>query len=186
MDAPPNVDVVLKALRKIVAALQGVGHPPVVIGDLAHHSWGVNRAPRSVELLIPSGEAHRETILSAARGEGLQQEPGPAALRLKYTDAKLGGAAVVDLVEAATPTQKDVIRRAQPRDVLQMHLPVATCEDLIISGVATGVPADREIVVELLKVNAARVDPAYLKRETEGAGTFDRLKSAWQEAKRTG
>jgi hypothetical protein len=181
----PQPEVVLKALRKIVAGLQGVGHPPVVIGDLAHQAWGVKREPRGVELLIPSGEAQRATILSAARGEGLQQEPGPAPLRLKYTDAKLGGSAIVDLVEAATPFQKRVIGRAQPGPVLQMHLPVATCEDLILFRVATDVPADREIVVELLRANAARIDAPYLKREAEGAGTFDRLKGAWQEAKRT-
>jgi len=184
MTAPPSTEIILKALRKIVAALQGVGHPPVVIGDLAHQAWGVKRDPRGVELLVPSGEAQRPTILSAARGEGLQQEPGPSPLRLKYLDARLGGNAGVELVEASTPFQKQMIGRAQPGPVLQMHLPVATCEDLILLRVATDAPADRQIVIELLRANAGRIDAPYLKKEAEGAGTFERLKGAWQEAKK--
>jgi len=184
MDTAPPPEVVLKTLRKIVAALQGVGHPPVAIGDLAQKAWGSKRAPRGVHLLIPSGESHRGAILSAARGEGLQQEPGPSPLSLKYTDAKLGGSAGIDLVEAATPFQKQVIGRAQPGDVLQVYMPLATVDDVILLGVASGAAEDREAVVELLRSNAGRIDAGYLKREAEAAGTFDRLKSAWQEAKK--
>jgi hypothetical protein len=181
MDAPPSGDLLLKSLRKIVAALQGVGHPPVAIGDLAQKAWGSKRAPRGVHLLVASGEAHRGAILSAARGEGLQQEPGPSPLALKYTDAKLGASAGIDIIEAATPFQKQVVGRAQPADVLQVYMPLATVDDVILLGVASG---DREAVVELLRANAGRIDAGYLKKEAEAAGTFDQLKSAWQEARK--
>jgi hypothetical protein len=180
MTPPPSADLLLKALRKITAALQGVGHPPVVIGDLARHAWGSTRDPESIQLLVPSGEAHRDAILGAARGEGLQHEPGPAPLRLKYADPKLGGAVDVDLVEAATPFQKQVIGRAQRAPVLQMTLPLATCDDVILLGLAS----DREGVIELLRGNAGRIDAGYLKKEAEAAGTFDLLKGAWQEARK--
>lgn len=184
MDAPPSADLLLKALRKITAALQGVGHKPVAIGDLAQGAWGSKRAPRGVQLLVPSGEAHRGAILSAARGEGIQQEPGPSPLRLKYADAKLGGSADIDLLEASTPFHKQVIERAQPGDVLQVYMPLATVDDVILLGVASDGAGDREAVVELLRANAGRIDPGYLKKEAEAAGTFDRLKSAWQEARK--
>ena len=184
MESPPSADVLLKSLRKITAALQGVGHPPVAIGDLAQRAWGSKRAPRGVHLLVPSGEAHRGAILSAARGEGIQQEPGPAPLRLKYADPKLGGSAEIDLLEASTPFHKQVIGRAQPGDVLQVYMPLATVDDVILFGVASDAPGDREAVVELLRSNAGRIDAGYLKKEAEAAGTFDRLKSAWQEARK--
>jgi len=180
----PSIEVVLKTLRKITAALQGVGHKPVAIGDLAQRAWGSKREPRGVHLLIPSGEADRGAILSAARGEGLQQEPGPAPLRLKYDDAKLGGSAGIELLEVSTPFHKQVVGRAQLGDVLQVYMPLATVDDVILLGVASGAPADREAVVELLRANANRIDAGYLKKEAEAAGTFDRLKGAWQEAKK--
>jgi hypothetical protein len=176
--------VLLKTLRKITAALQGVGHPPVVIGDLAHQAWGAKREPAAIQLLVPSGPEHRDAILGAARGEGLKQQPGPAPLRFTYEDAKLGGASDVELVEAETPFQKQVIGRAQRAPVLQMTLPLATCDDVILLGMATGRPEDRDAVVELLRANAGRIDAGYLKKEAEAAGTFDRLKSAWQEARK--
>lgn len=184
MEAPPSGDMVLKTLRKIVAALQGVGHPPVVIGDLARQAWGSKREPAAVRLLVPSGPENRDAILGAARGEGLQQKPGPEPLRFTYTDAKLGATAEVELVEAATPFHKQVVGRAERAPILQMMLPLATCDDVILLGIASELPGDRDGVIELLRANAGRIDAAYLKREAEAAGTFDKLKSAWQEARK--
>lgn len=184
MDAAPPIEVVLKGLRKIVAALQGVGHPPVAIGDLAQKTWGSKREPRGVHLLVPSGEAQRGAILSAARGEGIQQVPGAAPLSLTYADTKLGASTSIDLFEAATPFLKQVIGRAQPAEVLQVYMPTASVDDVILQGVASGDAGDRAAVVELLRANAGRIDAAYLKKEAESAGTFDKLKSAWQEARK--
>jgi hypothetical protein len=183
MDAPAPPELVLKALRKIVAAIEGFGHKPVAIGALARQSWGAKRAAPGVELLLPTGEAQRETILSGARGEGLQQVPGGAPLSLHYTDAKIGGTTTVDLLEASTPFLKKVIARAQEGRVLQVLMRVATCEDLILLGAGSTLPADREGIVDLLRGNAGRIDAAYIKQEAEAAGIFDKVKSAWQEAK---
>src|SRR5262245_32451764 len=119
MDAAIPPEVVSKALRKIVAAIEGLGHKPVAVGAIAHQAWGSKRPAQGVELLISTGESHRESILGAARGEGLQQVPGGAPLSLRYADAKLGAAAGIDLVEAATPFQKQVLGRAQRGPVLQ-------------------------------------------------------------------
>jgi len=184
MNTPPTSDVLLKTLRKITAALQGVGHKPVAIGDLAQRAWRSKREARGVQLLVATGEAHRGAILSAARGEGIQQEPGPGPLSLKFTDAKSGGSAGIDLLEASTPFHNQVIGRAQQGDVLQVYMPLATVDDVILLGVASPHPEERGVVVELLRANAGRIDAGYLKKEAEAAGTFDKLKSAWQEARK--
>ena len=180
MTTSPAPDVLLKSLRKITAALQGVGHPPVAIGDLARRAWGAAREPRTVQLMVPSGEAHRPAILSAARGEGIQQEPGPGPLSLKFTDAKSGGSAGIELLEASTAFHKQVMGRAQPADVLQVYMPLASVDEVILLSIHS----EPEAVVELLRANAARIDPAYLKKEAEAAGTFDQLKKAWAEARK--
>jgi hypothetical protein len=153
---------------------------------MAHYSWGAQKVPTGANLLLPTGEAQREAILGASRGEGLQQAPGGGPLNLRYTDAKLGGTATVDLLEATTPFHKKVIERAQPGSILKIQLQTATCEDLILLLASSADPADRETIIELLRGNAGRIDPAYIKKEAEAAGIFDKVKSAWQEAKARG
>ena len=173
---PNTTDVLTKALRKATAAAGGMGFKAVAIGAVAHHAWGVQREIPGVELLISSGPDKRESFLGAARGEGLQQSPeGP--LRLKYTDAKLAATATVDITEASTPFHAQVIARAQQGDVLSVGMLLATCEDLILLG------ADRAILVDLLRRNAARIDGAYLKKEAEAAGVLNEVKQAWQQAR---
>ncbi|MBI4564110.1 MAG: hypothetical protein HY716_05385 [Planctomycetes bacterium] len=191
MEAHIQDEVISKGLRRIVLALQGLGHPPVVIGALAHQAWGAKREPGGIELLISSGETQRDLIFSAARGEGLQQAaedpvralPEQVTLHLRYTHAKLGISVGLTLFETVTPSQKQMFSRAQRGLVHQMKLRVATCEDLILLLADSRVPADREIVVGLLRANAGGIDAQYLKREAEAARIFDKVKSAWQEAR---
>jgi hypothetical protein len=173
--------VLRKALGKIVAALEGSGRKPVAIGAIAHQAWGVKTEPQGVELLIPAGPEHRDQILGAARGEGFKQEHD---LHFSYTDPKTGGTTTVDIVEASTPMLQKMHGRAQLAGVLEMSMALAGCEDLILARVASGNPADRAVVVELLKCTAGRMDAQYLKREAEAAGLFEKVKSAWQEAKK--
>jgi hypothetical protein len=171
-----NTEVMTKGLRKVTAAAGGLGLKAVAIGACAQHAWGAKQEPGSLNVLISSGPEQRESFLSAARGEGLQQSPD-SPLRLRYTDAKLGGSVTIDLTEASTPLHSQIIDRAQRGDILSVGMLVATCEDLILLG------ADRPVLVELLRHNAGRIDGAYLKREAERAGIFDQVKQAWQEAR---
>src|SRR5436190_3711211 len=169
MDASPSPEVLAKALRKILAAVEGSGFKAAAVGEIGHQAWGSKTAARRVELLISSTEPQRESVLGAARGEGLQQAPGGGPLQLRYADAKLGGTAPVDLIEAATPYQKQVLTRAQPSAVLQVQIRVATCEDLILLRAGSTQPGDRDSVIELLRGAAGRIDGAYLKKEAEAA-----------------
>lgn len=181
--APTSPEVLAKALRKALAAIEGSGFRAAVVGDVAHAAWGSKRPPERVEILVSTGEAQRQTLLGAARGEGLQQAPVGGPLNLQYADAKLGGTARVDLVEAATPFQKQILTRAEPGVALQVQVRVATCEDLILLRAASPLPADRDSIVDLLRLTAGRIDGPYLKKEAEATGVFEQLKSAWQQAK---
>ena len=174
-----KAQVMSKALSKTLAAVEGLGHKAVVIGAAAHEVRGSRVTSASVELLTSSSPEQRDSIIGGARGEGLQQSPD-APFRLVYTDAKLGESAIVDLVEASTPFHSKVISRAQRENILSTQMPVATCEDLIL------LETDPSAIVQLLRSNAARIDGAYLKSEAEAAGTFDKIKLAWKEAKEQG
>jgi hypothetical protein len=183
MDPQFHVQVLTRALNKMVAALQGVKRNPVVIGPLGHQAWGVQRPPQSIDLLIPAGEEHRAAIFSAARGEGMRQVPDHP-LRFTYVDRHLGGDAVtLDLTETVSPFLQQVYARAETGEVLQMGVPLARCEDLILLSIAQ--PDGHASVVELLRCTAGRMDAPYLKKEAEKAGTFDKIKLAWAEAKKT-
>ena len=165
-----------KGLRKITSAAGGLGFKAVAIGAIAQQSWGAKGEAAGVDVLISSGPQQREALLSAARGEGLQQSPDNP-LRLQYTDAKLAATVTVNLTESSTPFHAQVIARAQRSAVLSVQMLVATCEDLILLG------ADPAVLVELLRHNAGRIDGAYLKSEAEKAGVLDKVKLAWQQAR---
>ncbi|MBI2933459.1 MAG: hypothetical protein HYY16_17580 [Planctomycetes bacterium] len=187
-------DTMIKALRRMLAALKGMGYEPALIGTLAHRAWDCPSELGAVELLTPFGEAQRDAVLSAARGEGFKQSPDsvmPAApgsftSRVSYTDAKPAATVNLELREAATPYLKQVLNRAQRRWVFDVELAVATCEDLILMRAGSADSADCEDVIGLLRANAGRIDAQYMKREAEATGVFEGLKRAWLEAKRRG
>jgi predicted nucleotidyltransferase len=184
--SPPSPELLVKALRKILEAIEGSGVKAAAVGEIGHQVWGSKRAAQRVELLLSSGELQRETVLGAARGEGLQQTPGAGPLNLQFTDAKLGGTVAVDLVETVTPFHKKILARAQPGVFLEVRVRVATSEDLILLRAGSPLPTDRESVIELLRLNGATIDAAYLKETAKGTGVFDQLKSTWQQAKQQG
>lgn len=184
METTLSLDLVVKALRKIMAAVEGVGQKAVALGAIARRSWGAQREPQAVELMIQGDADARERVLSAARGEGLRQTSPGSPLSLSYTDAKLGGPVPVELLAASTPFHQRLGERAQRGMALQVQMLVATCEDLILLSAAA--PGGEAEVVELLRHNAGRIDAAYVKKEAEAQGIFDRVKSAWAEAKRQG
>ncbi len=191
MDSTVPSDIVLKTLRRMLAALNGMGHEPALIGALAHNAWGCASPIREVQLLTPSTEAQRPGILGAARGEGFKQSDGAApvsasSFRLSYPDAKLAATGELAVFEAVTPYLKQVIGRAKKRPVFGVEVTLASVEDLILMRAGSADAADQEDVIGLLRAGAGGLDAAYLKKEAEAAGVFDAVKRAWQEAKKRG
>ena len=183
-------DTMFQALRKILMALQGTKRNPVVVGALAVQAWGAAQESAVLEMLIAPGEQHRQIIFSAARGEGFQTpdpsirtQGGLTTLLLRYSES--GGPPVtIEITEASTPYLAKVLSRASERAVLKMPVPTAAVEDVILLKASSTLPHERGMLVELLKRNAAAMDAQYLKREAEGLGVFDKVKAAWQEAKK--
>jgi hypothetical protein len=184
-----NDDLAVQAVRKILMALQGLKRNPVALGALAHRAWGVKKDIDVIRFLVTAGAEHRQSILGAARGEGFQQAANPigtdgplTTIHLSFTTPKIGpDVAAVEILEAGTPILTKALSRGGERGVLNMPVPVASVEDLILLAAASG---DQAAMVELLRSNAARMDAQYVKREAETAGLFDKVKAAWAEAKK--
>ena len=111
----------------------------------------------------------------------MDQAPGQGPLRLKGSDGK--GIVELDFREASGPYPKEVLSRAEPRPVLGVEIRVARCEDLILYWSSADLPGSADRIVELLRVCAGSIDAAYLKKQAEAAGVFDRLKECWKRAK---
>jgi hypothetical protein len=178
-----TAEVLGKALRKIGAAIQGLGFKSAVIGDVAHLSWGSRMPVRGIEILLAIGQTQRDTMLSAARREGLFPASGRGPLSLRFIDPKLGMTVDAELIETTLPYHREIIARAKPDFVLGTELRVASCEDLIVLRARSKEPGHRESIIELLRACANRIDSGYLKRAAQAFGVLDRLKSAWQESK---
>src|SRR5579862_4285111 len=185
-DSGPSQELIVKALGKLMMAIEGSGFKAAVIGDLGHRAWGSTLPIRLIEVLVHFEGPQRDTVLSAARGEGLRATPDGEALHLQYTDSKVAGMVPVHLVQAVTAFHKQVLTRAQMVNVLRIGARVATCDDLILLRAGSSEPGHRESVIDLLRAAASRIDAAYLKKEAEAAGVFDKLKSAWQQARQQG
>jgi hypothetical protein len=188
--APPpapvglSTDVLKIALGRIVAAINGSGFKAAAIGDVAYLSWGSKQPVKRIELLLSIGQSQRETMLAAARGEGFFPASGAGRLSLRYIDTKAGITADVDLVEVATPFQREVILRAKPDFVAGTEVRVASCEDLIVLRAGSAEPGHRAAVVDLLRSCVNRIDASYLKRAAQTLGVMEPLKGIWEESKK--
>lgn len=178
-----------EAVRKMLMALQGLKRNPAALGSVAHRAWGVEGDVDVIRFLVAPGAEHRTSILGAARGEGFRHEAEPvtteggvSTLHLTFANPKHGPEpAAVEIIEASSPGLAQVLGRLQERGVFGGPVPVASVEDLVLLAAAA---SDTRALVGLLRANAARMDAAYVKKEAETAGLFDRVKAAWAEAKK--
>lgn len=170
---PPPQATVTQALRKIVAAVEGSGFKYAVVGHVGCLAHGSKQPARFIELIVAFEGPQRESVLSAARGEGLQPAADDEPLHLQFDGIP------VHLRQANSPYHKQVISRAQPAQALQVRVRIAAVEDLMIL-IAAG---DHARTVDLLRANSSTLDAGYLKKEAAAAGVFDWIRAAWGEAK---
>jgi hypothetical protein len=183
-ELPPTPEMVADALWKMLEAIDTTGFQVAAIGEVGYMAWDPNRQATKIELLVSSTASQRETLLAAARAQGFQPSPAGRPLSLRWiVESEPGRAAAVDLVEAATPFLKQVLTRAQTREVFQGQFPCVSCEDLVVMFAGSDRADDRDSIITLLQANIATIDHAYLRKEAQTAGVFEELKEAWAKAK---
>lgn len=185
-------ETVLAAFRTILAALRKIGQSPVLVGGLGIQAWGRIRQTKDVDLLIVGAEGDRERCLAAAEAEGLLRDPvrpivtvsGTTILRLAYTDPRFGMTVRVDLLEAGTGFLAEVVRRSGPARIFGEEIRLPRCEDLILMKLLAGRPVDRADAVDLLRINRATLDQAFLEKTAAEVDVAAELKAARGEADR--
>jgi hypothetical protein len=182
-ELPPTPEMVADALWKILEAIDTTGFQVAAIGEVGYQAWDPSRQAHKIEILVSSTASQRETLLAAARAQGFQPSPSGRPLSLRWVEAESNRVAPVDIVEAATPFLKQVLSRAQPREVFQGHFPVVSCEDLVVMFAGSDRSDDRDSVITLLQANINSIDAAYLRKEAQTAGVFEQLKEAWAKVK---
>lgn len=181
----PSTEVLTTALRKIVGVIEKGGFKAAAIGDIGYLSWGSQAPVKRVELLISIGQTQQESLLSAARAEGLFPASGIGRLSLKLVDPKLGALVDVDLMQVTLAFHREVIGRSKPDFIYGIPVRVASCEDLIVLRAGSATPGHRESVIEMLRAAVNRLDASYLRRAAQTLGVMEPLKTAWLEAKKT-
>ena len=184
-------DLVLAALRRILAALRGLKLDPVLVGGLGIQAWGRIRQTKDVDLLVATGEPDRERVFAAAEAQGLARDPvkpvvvleRTTILRLAFTDPKFGIAIRVDLLEASSGYLAEVAGRGRPARVFEEDLRVASCEDLILMKLMAGRPIDRADAADLVSVNRSALDRAYLDSQAARLGLKDDLERCERESR---
>lgn len=183
-------DLLLDAVRQILAALQSLGVPAALMGGLASALWGHVRATRDVDLLIAIGSEGPEALVEALAAHGMVLKCQPPVMRLG--DLRLiqllceppGGhlAVQVDLLFADTDYHREALRRRLPAQMAELSLSVLTCEDLILHKLLAGRIIDRADVVALLQTNRRSLDLGYLRRWSEVIHRSTELSEAWSDA----
>jgi hypothetical protein len=140
-------------LARTHAVLDARGIPHALIGAAALAVHGVSRSTLDVDLLATAPgclEPATWDELSAAgvdlgirRGDA--DDPLAGVVRIQ-----LGDEAPVDIVVGRSRWQDDVLRRAVPRWVGDVELPVATPADVVLLKLFAGGAQDRWDVVQLL------------------------------------
>lgn len=185
-------EIVVQALKTILAALRKLGHLPVLVGGLGIQAWGRIRQTKDVDLLVLSPPQERERLLAAAEAEGLIRDPvrpivtieGTTILRLAYCDPKFGITVRVDLIEASGGFLEDVVRRSRPGRLFDQDLRLPTCEDLILMKLLAGRPIDLADSAELLRLNSSSLDHDDLGKRAADLGLSKLLQTALTESSR--
>lgn len=183
--APPE-PLLARALQKLLKAIEGSGFKCAVVGDVGGRAYGSTLPLRRLELLVSFEGPQRDNVLSAARAEGFQPAPDDEPLHFQHVDDARGDVARVDILQAVSPFQRQVLARSQASAILGTPTRVATCEDLILLRAGTKSLADWRRVVELLRVTSGTLDGVYLKKEAEANRVFNRVKAAVQQSRAQG
>ena len=82
---------------------------------------------------------------------GDETDPLAGVVRILGRTA-LGATAVIDVIVGRSPWQEDVLRRATPRSIEGIDVPVATREDVVVLKLFAGGPQDAWDIEQLLAV----------------------------------
>lgn len=181
--------LILRALKKIVGALEKENIDYCLFGGLAMQVYKRIRATRDVDLMVSFAQNRTLELIKWVEKEGFVFDKkrgmikinGFELLRFIYTDADTSFEIFIDLVTVTTEFQKQIIDRKIKSDFLGIDVNVASLEDLILLKVLADRPIDFVDATGLYEENKANIDKNYLKNWARKLGVLKKLKELLKE-----
>lgn len=170
MSADDELDALLRA---IIATLDRIGIPHMIVGSFASTFHGEPRTTRDLDLVIDPTASQLDELLAALDPELYYVDPDVARDALKrrtmFNVIEIATAWKVDLViRKARPFSIEEMRRRQLVTMLGAKVAAATAEDTIVAKLEWakegGSQRQLEDVAGILRVRAGTLDLAYIQR----------------------
>lgn len=177
-------NIVLEALSHVLETLKNRGINYALFGGLAMSAYRHIRATKDVDIMITlQGQNIKEMIatmekagFSFDRKTGIKVVKEFRIFRFAYRDRTYGLEIYVDLVNAETGFQKEVIRRKKTITLWDKEINFASCEDLILLKILGSRPIDIVDAQALWEENRNELDKSYLKTWAERLGIEAKIK----------
>lgn len=168
----------VRAIADLLAALEAVGAPHMIIGGLAVITRGVVRHTDDADATVWAADIDVSGLLRALRARGIVGRiPEVEAFATQSQVLLLvhqPSGVPMDVSLAWLPFERDAIARAQTVRVEGVDIPVATAQDLIVYKAIAWRDRDRHDIEELLRLHRSSVDLAYIRdRVAEFAEAID-------------
>lgn len=151
---------------RISAALTGAAVPHAISGALAMAAHGFVRGTRDIDLLVVVPSLRLPEVFALVRGFGFEGEDRElvASLRERFVAELRSGPASVEILVPVLPFHRELLGRAETKDVGGVPVPYVSAEDLVLLKMLWLRDKDRGDVRALLAARRGSLDLDRVRR----------------------
>lgn len=192
MGQDPTIEEQKQFLAQLVAALEKAGIPYMLTGSVGSSIFGEPRATRDLDIIIlPTGRQLRAFVQQISKEYYISLEAALDALDKRFMFNVIDGITSwkADFIICKNaPYEKEKFGRRIRSEYSGIPIVVATPEDIILSKLAWSKTTRSEMQVRdaagVVKLQAERLDQAYLRRWAKELGVEETLEKLLSEAGR--
>ncbi len=156
---------------RVSNALKGEKLPFMLIGGQAVLLHGIPRLTEDIDITLGVTPDAMSSVLNACREADLDilpEEPVAFVLETYVLPAVDPASSVrIDLIFSDLPYERQAIERAIMVELLDVPIPFATAEDLILHKLFSGRPRDIEDIRGVIRIRGEALDWAYIEQWAE-------------------
>lgn len=158
-------------LARLTEEIERSGFDFMLIGGQAVLLHGTPRLTEDIDLTLAAGPEALPSLLEVCGRLGLEPLPDEPHAFVRDTfvlpAAEPGTGVRVDFIFSTTRYEKEAIERAVRVEILDVRVPFATAEDLVIHKLFAGRPRDLEDAASVVRRRSEALDWDYLHRWVE-------------------